>query len=124
MRFLLDQNVSPKVTASLRSLGHDAVDTRDLGLQRARDTTLWQRAGAEGRMLISFDRGFSDLRHYPGGFGPGLIVLRLTRAASAVVNARLADLLQRFSAEQIQGCLITITDTRIRVRRKPTVEGL
>ena len=63
MRFLLDQNVSPKVTASLRSLGHDAVDTRDLGLQRARDTTLWQRAGAEGRMLISFDRGFSDLCH-------------------------------------------------------------
>ena len=52
MRFLLDQNVSPKVTASLRSLGHDAVDTRDLSLQRARDTTLWQRAGAEGRMLI------------------------------------------------------------------------
>jgi len=57
----------------------------------------------------------------PGGFGPGLIVLRLTRTASAVVNARLADLLQRFSAEQIQGCLITITDTRIRFRRKPTV---
>lgn len=121
MRFLLDQNVSPKVTAYLRALGHDAVDTRDLGLQRVRDATLWQQARAEGRILITFDRGFSDLRHYPGGFGPGLIVLRLTRAASAVVFARLTDLLQRFSAEQIQDCLITITDTKIRFRRKPTM---
>lgn len=101
----------------------DAVDTRDLGLQRVPDVSLWRRASAEDRILITFDRGFGDLRRYPGGFGPGLIILRVTRATSAVVNSRLAELLQRFPVEQIRGSFITITDTQIRVRRKPTVPG-
>jgi predicted nuclease of predicted toxin-antitoxin system len=37
MKFLLDQNISPKTTSYLRTLGHDAIDTRMLKLGEASD---------------------------------------------------------------------------------------
>jgi predicted nuclease of predicted toxin-antitoxin system len=39
MRFLIDENVSPRVAALLRGAAHDAVHVRDLGLASAQ--TRW-----------------------------------------------------------------------------------
>lgn len=39
MRFLLDQNRSPRLAELLRNAGHDAVHTLELGLERASEMT-------------------------------------------------------------------------------------
>lgn len=40
MKFLIDQNRSPRMAALLRESGHDAVHTLELALERAEDDEL------------------------------------------------------------------------------------
>jgi predicted nuclease of predicted toxin-antitoxin system len=47
MRFLADAGVSPKTVQFLQELGHQAVHVRTLGLERASDAELIDRARAE-----------------------------------------------------------------------------
>lgn len=46
MRFLVDQNLSPHVAEHLRDAGHEAVHTREIGMERSdddRSSTVQQR---------------------------------------------------------------------------------
>ncbi|MDI6795237.1 MAG: DUF5615 family PIN-like protein, partial [bacterium] len=60
MKFLLDQNISPRTTEFLQDLGYDVLDTRTLNLEKATDDKLWEIASKEGRIFVTFDldRGF------------------------------------------------------------------
>jgi predicted nuclease of predicted toxin-antitoxin system len=116
MKFLLDQNISPKTTSYLRSLGHDAVDTRMLKLGEASDEDLWKLSVSEKRILITFDLDFTDVRERTDRFGPGIIIFRTRSTTSATVNNRLKYLFDRFEEKDLQGKLIIITENRIRLR--------
>ncbi len=49
MRFLLDNNLSPRLADPLRAAGHDVVHVRDIGLGSATDTVVIDEARAQGR---------------------------------------------------------------------------
>ncbi|HEX29606.1 TPA: hypothetical protein ENG04_05945 [Candidatus Poribacteria bacterium] len=116
MKFLLDQNISPKTTQFLRSLGYDVLDTRELQLEKASDRTLWEIACEQHRIFVTFDKGFSDIRDYSTGYGAGVIIFRTRSATSKTINRLLSQLLANYSPEQIKGNLIIITENRIRIR--------
>jgi predicted nuclease of predicted toxin-antitoxin system len=44
MRFLIDNALSPALTALLQQAGHDAIHVRELGLQHADDEVIFERA--------------------------------------------------------------------------------
>jgi predicted nuclease of predicted toxin-antitoxin system len=58
MRFLIDNNLSPKLADLLADAGHDASHVRDLGLGSANDEVVLDRARLENRILISADTDF------------------------------------------------------------------
>ncbi len=116
MKFLLDQNISPKTTRFLRALGHDAVDTRDLGLTEVDDATLWDIALGQGRILISFDLDFADARAYPHRYDAGVIVFRTRSTTSKTLNTLLTNLFESYTQEEIEGKLIIVTESQIRIR--------
>jgi predicted nuclease of predicted toxin-antitoxin system len=52
MRFLLDENLSPKLVDLLGRKGHDVVHVRDIGLVSASDEVVIAAASADDRILI------------------------------------------------------------------------
>lgn len=48
MRFLLDNNLSPKLAELLHAAGHDVVHVRDSGLGSATDSMVIEAARAQG----------------------------------------------------------------------------
>lgn len=61
MRFLADAGLSPKTVEFLKQLGHEATHVRELGLERARDFELVERARVDSSVIVSFDLDFGDI---------------------------------------------------------------
>lgn len=117
MKFLLDQNISPKVTRYLRNAGHDVVDTRELKLYDADDDMLWELAINEKRFFITFDLDFSDLRKYPPASESGTLVFRTRRTTSKTVSRLMKTILQKYPEEQLRGKLLIVTENQVRIRK-------
>ncbi len=117
MKFLLDQNISPKVTEALRHSGHDAIDTRDVKMQTASDDKLWEFAQQETRFFITFDLDFANIKKYPPGPETGTIVFRTRSTSSKTVLGLLNTLFKTYTEAQLAGKLIIITETQFRIRK-------
>jgi hypothetical protein len=74
MRFLLDENLSPRLEDSLRSDGHDVISMANGALRGASDEAVWELAARESRILVTLDLDF-PLASWPGP--AGLIILRV-----------------------------------------------
>jgi len=61
MRFLLDNNLSPRLGTLLAEAGHDVVHVRDVGLAQAPDDAVLARAEGEDRILNSLIDVEADL---------------------------------------------------------------
>ena len=53
MKFLIDMPLSPKLAAWLVRRGHDAVHALEVGLDRASDTAILERARNEKRIVVT-----------------------------------------------------------------------
>ena len=79
MRFKTDENLPQEVVEQMKASGHDALSVADQGLGGAPDPSVAQACTAEDRVLVTLDTDFSDIRAYPPGSHPGIIVFRLAR---------------------------------------------
>lgn len=61
MRFLLDQPVSWMVGEALVAVGHEYVHVRDLGMSRAVDASVLDRACDDDRVIITQDTDYGTL---------------------------------------------------------------
>lgn len=117
MRLKLDENVPDRVVASLVALGHDTDTVVGEGLGGAKDEDLWPKVQEARRFLITRDLGFSDERLYPPGDHQGILVVRLSDDRSRATAERLATVFQTEDVEAWAGCLVVVTDHKVRVRR-------
>ena len=81
MRFKLDENLSPTIAGLLSWVGHDAATVAEQGLAGAEDLDIASVCLDEGRILVTLDLDFADVRAYPPHRYPGLIVLRINSQA-------------------------------------------
>src|SRR5687767_4306966 len=121
MRFLADAGISPRTVEFLTQLGHDAVHVRTLGLQRASDGEVVERARADSSVVVTFDLDFGDVLALGVLDKPSVIVLRVSDQRSDSVNQRLATVVAERATELESGALVLVEDTRYRVRRLPIV---
>ena len=120
MRFLLDNNLSVRLTPLLQNAGHDAVHVRELGLASASDPEVLNEARDSQRILVSADTDFSTILSLEHASSPSLILWRsqVHRRAEQMA-ALLAANLQAIAEELDAGAVVVITDDAIRVRRLP-----
>jgi predicted nuclease of predicted toxin-antitoxin system len=119
MRFLADAGISPKTVEFLTQLGHEATHVRTLGLQRAPDVVLVERARADSSIVITFDLDFGDILALGVLDKPSAIIFRLTDARADSVNQRLSVVLDERITDLRSGALILVEDSRYRVRKLP-----
>lgn len=119
MRFLADAGISPMTVEFLRRNGHDAVHVRELGMQRATDGMLVERARADERILLTFDLDFGSILALGIVARPSVVIFRLADERAASVNRRLEGVLSEQAGALASGALILVEDARYRIRRLP-----
>jgi predicted nuclease of predicted toxin-antitoxin system len=119
MKFLADMGLSMSTVRSLRERGHDVVHLREQGLQRLPDDRILEKAGREQRAILTFDLGFGELLARGLKAFPSLIIFRLSNETPSVVTARLFAVLDEAEDSLREGALVTVEDTRYRVRHLP-----
>lgn len=95
-RLLLDQGLPRSTVALLAQAGWDVAHVSDIGMSRANDIDILQRARAEQRVCITLDADFHALLATSGEPGPSVIRVRkegldasaLAAAASCVAGYR------------------------------------
>lgn len=116
MRFKLDENLTPTIAGLLIEAGHDAATAAEQGLAGAKDPDIASVCLDEGRILITFDLDFADIRAYPPNRYPGLIVLRIGSQSPRRQTEVVSRLLNGLSGRSLQGQLWIVEDSRIRIR--------
>lgn len=118
MKLKLDENMPASLVAILSPLGHD-VDTVPIeGLRGCADSAVWEATQAADRLLITQDLDFSDLRHFPPGKHPGILLMRLRGPDRQALIDHVRSLFESEDVESWRGCLIISTEHKIRIRRE------
>lgn len=116
MKFKLDENIPDLARETLLAHGQDVHTVAQEGLAGAPDSSVLQACIAEGRILITLDLDFSDIRAYPPGSYPGIWVLRPPRQTFSAIEALVQAGMRLSSVERVQGQLWIIDEKRVRIR--------
>ena len=116
MRFKLDENLPASLAGDLAALGHDVDTAVDEGLSGNEDDDVWAATQAAGRILITQDLDFSDVRAFAPGTHHGLILLRMREPGRAAMHSRVLAVFKGESVEAWERCVVVIGDRKIRVR--------
>ncbi len=120
MRIKLDENLPESLVAALAVLGHDTDNVTLEGLAGAADPKIWQAAQNAGRLLITQDLDFSDLRRFAPGQHHGLLLIRLRLPGRLALARRLVEVCQMPEFKGWSRCFVLVTDRKIRVHRPPS----
>ncbi len=113
----LDENLAASHAAYLRERGYDADLVHDQGISGIDDDGLWKHVSQEGRFLITLDLDFSDVRRFPPGTHPGILLLRPARRSVDGVISVLSRVLLEHPLDTLSGCLVVADESKTRIRR-------
>lgn len=116
MKFKTDENLPEEAAKLLEEAGHDASTILAQSMGGDPDPDVALVCLAEGRALVTLDLGFADIRAYPPGRYPGLVVLRPSRQSKARVMDMVGKILPMLETERIFGRLWIMEEDRVRIR--------
>ena len=116
LAFKVDENLPDAVAAVFRDAGYAASTVASQGLAGVEDTRLGEVVRREGRVLVTLDVDFGDIRAYPPAESPGIIVLKLTRQDTPHVLAVMRQVLRLLAREPVIRRLWIVEEHAIRIR--------
>jgi predicted nuclease of predicted toxin-antitoxin system len=91
IKILLDQGMPRSAVAHLKDSGWDAVHAYDIGLDRASEQAILERARHDGRIVITLDADFHALLAISNAIAPSVVRIR----REGLRGTELAELLFR-----------------------------
>jgi predicted nuclease of predicted toxin-antitoxin system len=113
MKLLLDENLSPRLAASLAAQYPGTTQVELLGLRGASDTTVWELARTQGYVLVPKDNDFRQ-RSFQYGAPPKVVWLKVGNAGTAAIQQLLMhsrSAIARFVADP-EETLLVLTKAR------------
>ena len=116
MKVKLDENLPADLASCLRQAGHDVVDVVEERLGGKDDAPILKAATKEGRILMTFDLDFADIRHYPPGSHAGIVVFRLQDQRWQTLRGPVDHLLAGKTLDGLSNGLAIVDETRVRCK--------
>lgn len=111
--------MSPALAQWARDQGHDAEHASALGLDRATDTAIIDRAAADARIVVTADLDYPRLLALAGTVAPSLILFRGGDWSETEIVDHTRRLLATLHEDQFEQCIIVVERDRIRRCRLP-----
>lgn len=111
----LDENVPDLLGRILQEAGHDVAFAREQQLSGAPDDHLLRAAVTEGRVLLTFDRGFANVIQHPPGATAGVVVIRLREQTLPSIRRLAVTLAGLLTTEHVVGRLWVLSESRLRI---------
>ena len=114
MRLCADENIPGDCVAALRAKGHDVRWIRE-DMPGARDEEIVERAMADQRLLITFDKDFGELVFHRGKKATaGIILFRVAQPSALTVTDTVLKVLA--SRDDWVGHFSVVDDRTVRMR--------
>lgn len=117
MKLKLDENISRYLKTTLVQMGHNVMTVEDEGLFGVSDKVIENVSRSEDRILLTLDLEFADLRKYPPGTHPGIILFRPRSMGPLTVNDFILKFIKNYNLLDFQDCVVVVDKDRLRVRR-------
>lgn len=117
MKLKLDENLSRHLKPVLTAPGHDVRTAAEEDLLSRPDVEVAACAAKEGRIILTLDVEFADLRKYPPGSHPGIFLFRPVTLGPLSVNRFVEHFVRSTDLLALSGCVAVIEPRGIRVRR-------
>jgi predicted nuclease of predicted toxin-antitoxin system len=115
MKFKLDENFGPTLQAAFHQRGLDCHTVQEERLVGADDATILKVAVAEGRILVTMDRDFSNVLRYPPEQTVGIAVISPPgKVSRTFLRAMVEAFVEELQKKTIRGKLWTVEPSRIR----------
>lgn len=122
MKIKLDENLPQALANMLRSAGIDVSTVPEEGLSGAADELVIKTASAEGRLLMTFDADFGDVRAFPPGTHAGIVVFSLQDQRWVALKGPVEALLASKVLDRLRGGLAIVDEDRVRLRFKGSAQ--
>ena len=116
MKLKIDENLPRECAEVLRAGGFEADTVAEEYLTGAEDSAIAVRCQAEGRVLITLDLDFANIRAYPPEEHAGIVVLRTMRQDKHSVLALVNRIALVLTNREPAGELWIVEPDRIRFR--------
>jgi predicted nuclease of predicted toxin-antitoxin system len=119
MKLLLDLGTPRSAAAILRNAGLDTVHTGEVGLAQAEDTEIIRQADEQDRIVVTLDADFHALLALAQAKKPSVIRFRVEGLRADEFVELLQKVLPQCEDDLNAGAMVSVTDSRIRIRRLP-----
>jgi predicted nuclease of predicted toxin-antitoxin system len=117
MKVKLDENLPFRLVELLERLGHDVDTVPSEKLTGKLDQDVWAAVRVAGRLLVTQDLDFSDVRQFAPGSHPGILVVRLRAPGANALIERIVSAVTEHPLDSLAGCFAVLSDRKLRVRR-------
>ncbi len=114
LRFLLDENVSPKTADHLKGKGHDTQHVGEVKLGNANDHAVARFAQENNRIIVTFDKDFGQIYH-DSGKASGIIIITAQNPSPKIINELLENLIKRVNGIRLAKALVILNETGYRI---------
>jgi predicted nuclease of predicted toxin-antitoxin system len=121
MKLLLDQGLPRSAASMMREGGVDAVHTAEIGAATASDAEILRMGQETGRVVVTLDADFHSLLALSGAKAPSVIRIRVEGLDAVGLVNLLRAVLKQCAQDLEQGAAVSVSESRVRVRRLPIV---